>query len=32
MSQELPVGGFKWLEDTSQFKDSDIGYFLGIDI
>ena len=37
MSQKLPVDGFKWVEETSQFnedfikshnKDSDTGYFL----
>ena len=37
MSQTLPLGGFEWVEETSQFnkdfikkynEDSDIGYFL----
>ena len=39
MSQRLPLGGFKWVEETSQFNDdfiksynddSDKGYFLKI--
>ena len=41
MSQKLPVNGFKWVNDLSQFKqsfiknydeNSDIGYFLEVDI
>ena len=37
--QKLPLGGFKWVEETSQFNkdfikscddDSDEGYFLGV--
>ena len=41
MSQKLPVDGFKWVENTSQFnkdfienydKDSDAGYFLEVDV
>ena len=41
MSQKLPVNGFKWVEDLSQFKEdfikkfddkSDTGYFLEVDI
>ena len=37
MSQKLPLGGFKWVEETSQFnkgfikiytEDSDRGYFI----
>ena len=41
MSQKLPVDGFKWIENISQFnkdfienhnKDSDEGCFLEIDI
>ena len=37
MPQNLPVDGFEWLEDTTQFnedfikiynEDSDIGYFI----
>ena len=41
MSQKLPVNGFEWVEDLSQFKEdfiknydenSDIGYFLEVDI
>ena len=39
MSQKLPVWGFKWVENTSQFskdfienynEDSDEGYFLEV--
>ena len=39
MSQRLPLGGFKWVEETSQFNDdftksynddSDKGYFLKV--
>ena len=41
MSQKLPSGGFKGDEETSQFnedyfksynEDSDIGYFLEVDV
>ena len=41
MSQELHVNGFKWVEKLSKFneifiknfiKNSDIGYFLKVDI
>ena len=41
MSQRLPVGGFKWIEDVSEIgedfiknydENSDIGYFLKVDI
>ena len=41
MSQKLPVKGFKWVEDLSQFNEdfikkygenSDTGYFLEVDI
>ena len=41
ISQKLPLGGFKWVEETSQsnenFKksyneDSDRGYFLEVDV
>ena len=41
MSQKLPVGAFKWVEETSQFnedfiknynEDSGIGYFIGADV
>ena len=41
MSQKLPVNGFEWIEDLSQFKknfikiydeDSDIEYFLEVDV
>ena len=41
MSQKLPVGGFQWVENTSQFskdfienynEDSDEGDFLEIDV
>ena len=41
MSQKLPVSGFKWVKNTSQFcKDftenynevSDKGYFLEVDV
>ena len=41
MSQKLPVNGFKWLKKSSRFneifiknynEDSDIGYFLKVDI
>ena len=41
MSQELRVNGFKWVEKLSKFneifiknfnKNSDIGYFLKVDI
>ena len=41
MSSNLPVGGFKWVEDVlkidedfikSYDKNSDIGYFLKVDI
>ena len=41
MSQKLPVNGFKWLADSSQFKEdfikncdgnSDIGYFFEVDV
>ena len=40
MSQRLPLGGFKWVDETSQFNedfiksyydDCDEGYFLEID-
>ena len=30
MSQQFPVNGFQWVENTSPFKDSDAGYFLDI--
>ena len=41
MSQRLPLGGFKWIEDVSEIdedyiknydENSDIGYFLKVDI
>ena len=41
MSEKLPANGFKWVKDLSQFnenfiknydKNSDIGYFLEVDI
>ena len=41
MSQKLPVNGFKWVEDISEFNedfvksyndDSEKGYFLEIDV
>ena len=40
MSRKLPVDGFKWVENKSQFnkdfkyynKDSDEGYFLEVDV
>ena len=41
MSQKLPMNGFKWVKNLSQFNESfirnydensDIGYFLEIDI
>ena len=41
MSQNLPIKGFKWVEDLSQFNEdlikkydekSDIGYFLEVEI
>ena len=41
MSQKLPVNGFKWVKNLSQFnksfirnynENSDIGYFLELDI
>ena len=41
MSQKLPVGSFKWVEETYQFnedfiiscyKDSDEGYFLKVNM
>ena len=41
ISQMLPLAGFKWFENTSQFKkdfienyneDSDKGYFLEVDV
>ena len=41
MSQKLPVNGFKWIENTSQFnkdikkrytKESDEGYFFEVDV
>ena len=41
MSQKLPLGGFKWIEDASLFKkffiknyneDSDIEYFIEADV
>ena len=41
MSQKLLIGGFKWVENTSQFskdfidnfnEDNDEGYFLEVDI
>ena len=41
MSQKLPVTGFKWVEDISEFDesfikicnhDSDEGYFLKVDL
>ena len=41
MSQKLPINGFKWVEDLSQFNEnciknydenSDIGYFLEVDV
>ena len=41
MLQKLPVGAFKWIEDTSQFNEdfikdydenSDIAYFLEVDV
>ena len=40
-SQKLPVNGFEWVEDLSQFKEvfiknhdenSDKGYFLEVDV
>ena len=41
ISQKLPVNGFKWVEETSQFnevfmkscdEESDEGYFFEVDI
>ena len=41
MSQTLPVNGFRWVENTSQFnkdftksynEERDIGYFLEADV
>ena len=41
MSQKLPVNGFEWVEDLSQFKEdfiknydenNDKGYFLEVDV
>ena len=41
MSQKLPVNGFEWVKNVSQFNESfirnynensDIGYFLEVDI
>ena len=41
LSQKLPLGGFKWVEETSQFnksliksynEDSGTGYFLEVDV
>ena len=41
MSQKLPVNGFEWVGDTSQFNEdfiksyndeSDEGYFLEVDL
>ena len=41
MSQKLPINGFKWVEELSQFKedfirnyheDSNKGYFLEVDV
>ena len=41
MSKKLPVNGFKWKNDLSRFnenfiknynEDSDVGYFLEVDI
>ena len=41
MSQKLPVNGFKWVKNLSQFNESfirnydensDIGYFLPVDV
>ena len=41
MSQKLPVNGFKWIKNLSQFNENfirnydenrDIGYFLKVDI
>ena len=41
MSQNLPINGFKWLEETSQFSEdfienynekSDEGYFLKVNV
>ena len=41
MSQKLPVNGFEWVKNVSQLNESfirnynensDIGYFLGVDI
>ena len=41
MSQKLPVNGFEWVEDLSQFQEdviknydenSDKGYFLEVDV
>ena len=41
ISQKLPIGGFKWVEEISQFfkyfiksnnEDSDKGYFLEFDV
>ena len=41
MSQKLPVNGFKWVENSSEFKegfikkhdeDSNTGYFLEVDV
>ena len=41
MSPKLPINGFEWVEDTSQFyedfmkshnEESEKGYFLGVDI
>ena len=39
-SQKLPMNGFKWVKNLSQFKifiknyneNSDVGYFLEVDI
>ena len=41
MSQKIPISGFKWVENTSQFskdftenysEDSNVGYFVVVDI
>ena len=38
MLQKLPLYGFKWVEDTSQFNEdfikrcNDEGYFLEVDV
>ena len=37
MSKKLPVNGFEWVEESSQFnedfiKDYDDGYFLEVDV